>query len=51
MTTLHEIDVRCAVCGDDEDAATTEIARYIGTLARAEDDAAHSCGEAFATDS
>ncbi len=34
----------------DHDAATTEIARSIGSLAQVEDDAAHSCSDPFTTE-
>ena len=37
--------------GDEEFAATAEIARYIGSLAETGDDAAHCCGDAFAAES
>jgi hypothetical protein len=37
--------------GDEDDAATAEIARYIGALAERGDDHAHSCAEAFAAES
>lgn len=36
--------------GEDEFAATADIARYICSLAGAGDDAAHCCGEAFTPD-